>query len=229
MKQLSCLGLAVLCWTSGLFAATAPIYINTGAIQAPPQIDATAFLNEGSFFVSSGSTLPYETQNTLNFTNRGQMSGSFRLLNINGANGFRLPAVNVINETGALIDGAPYVWLEATNVVNHGILRADAAGLIRVKGNSLNLSRGALAMGSTFSCGGEVNPPPSFIPDANIFDNYWAVGSLTMRLDRGIPNFQLPFPISPPHNVTNSTGFGQTTIGVFPAQVFTHTNTLDPT
>src|SRR5262245_7551637 len=139
MKQLSCIGLAGLVWAAHALGATAPIYINTGTVLSAPQIDATAFLNEGTFSVFAGGFLPYETQNTLNFTNHGQMTASpgFRLLYI-GDNGYRFPAANIINGSGAVINGAPFVWLEATNIVSRGLLQGDPAGLIRVNGQSVD-------------------------------------------------------------------------------------------
>ena len=49
-----------------------PLYENFGVISAPPQIDALAFANYGSFSVFT--LLPFDFQDTLNFTNTGTMS-----------------------------------------------------------------------------------------------------------------------------------------------------------
>src|SRR5712692_9324667 len=76
MKRLSLsisIGLAVAPLT-GAVAQPIPLYENFGVISAPPQIDALAFANYGTFSVST--LLPYDFQNTLNFTNTGTMLGS---------------------------------------------------------------------------------------------------------------------------------------------------------
>ena len=245
MKQLSCLAFAILWWTAGSFGGTAPIYINTGNIQAPLQIDASAFLNEGIFSVAGGS-VPYETQNTLNFTNRGYMASNpgFRLLFI-GTDGYRRFADNVINEGGARIvgvqpnfigfgPGAPtpvsYVWIDATNLVNSGTLEVGTRGLIRLNAKHADLSRSGLLVGSADLCGFELNPL-NFFPDDGITDLYWGVGPLMMvRLNAGAPSFKLPTPISPSHLVTNApaaNGF-QTRIAVQNANAFVYTNAVDP-
>src|SRR5580692_2727170 len=50
-------------------------YDNTGNITGvPPNVDATNFVNSGTWDI--GTTAPYETANTLNYTNTGSMKGS---------------------------------------------------------------------------------------------------------------------------------------------------------
>ena len=49
-----------------------PLYENFGVITGAPQIDALAFANYGSFSVGTG-LLPFDFQNTRNFTNTGTM------------------------------------------------------------------------------------------------------------------------------------------------------------
>src|SRR5436190_2845617 len=75
MKRLSLsrgIGLAVATFTVAV-AQPMPIYENFGIISGPPQIDALAFANYGTFNV--GTILPFDFQNTLNFTNTGTMTG----------------------------------------------------------------------------------------------------------------------------------------------------------
>ena len=67
--------------SSGLVAwsgvNTSPSYVNNGIVNAVtgvPQIDATSFINNGSFSVFT--SIPYDTLNTLTFTNTGLISGS---------------------------------------------------------------------------------------------------------------------------------------------------------
>ena len=61
-------GLAV-----NVFAQTSPIYINHAQVLDAPQIDATAFYNDGTFNLFT--TYPFSTMNTRYFTNRGEMVG----------------------------------------------------------------------------------------------------------------------------------------------------------
>src|SRR6266496_3169422 len=71
-------------------AGTLPIYINTAPLIAPPatapQIDARAWVNQALFDVTSqfsfGLPIPFESQNTLSFTNAP-------LTLMNGDPGFR--------------------------------------------------------------------------------------------------------------------------------------------
>ncbi len=57
------------------WAATSPIYINNSPLVGiPPQIDATAFLNRSTFDVAT--TLPFQAQHVLYWTNNGVMSGT---------------------------------------------------------------------------------------------------------------------------------------------------------
>ena len=51
-----------------------PLYENFGTLTDVPQIDAISFANYGTFSVST--VLPYDFQDTLNFTNMAEMSGS---------------------------------------------------------------------------------------------------------------------------------------------------------
>ena len=58
-----------------------PIYVNYGALTIPPQVDATTFVNYGSFGSPAVPMLfsqvePFETFDTLNFVNYGQIYGA---------------------------------------------------------------------------------------------------------------------------------------------------------
>src|SRR6185437_5356172 len=65
-----CLLLAA-CLAQGSLFATDSLWINSGIISSPPQIDAFNFVNSGT--ISVFSTLPFETSNTRNYTNSGTM------------------------------------------------------------------------------------------------------------------------------------------------------------
>src|SRR5262245_27932243 len=59
-----------------LSAATQPIFINSSPLVSPPavapQIDARAWANQALFDVTSFTVLPYQSINTLFFTNETQ-------------------------------------------------------------------------------------------------------------------------------------------------------------
>lgn len=61
-------------------AGVSPIYENYGFVTFPPQVNARIFYNQGTISLSLGSSvgggLPFQTQNTLYFTNYGTMSAS---------------------------------------------------------------------------------------------------------------------------------------------------------
>lgn len=178
-----------------------PIFLNPGNQPfglTPPQINATAFLNLGTFSVIT--TLPYDFQNTRYFTNRGTMQGApgFRFDYTDDA-GIRRPAANFINEAPGIIrtlDGVQYqgysnvffqtmLNIRATNVVSPGYLAAGNNGTVRIEGQDVNLSRGAVEVGMiTGSPNANVyveltdsDPrPDAFFPENAIYDYYWGAG-----------------------------------------------------
>src|SRR5882672_8620967 len=77
MKRLFIPGLVTLMLLPQFGRATDTFYINNGTVTFPPQIDATNFINNGSFDFSLNPTVyPFDTSNTENFTNNGTMFGS---------------------------------------------------------------------------------------------------------------------------------------------------------
>jgi hypothetical protein len=228
-------------------AGTSAIYENFGFNDfgtTPPQIDALAFANYGTFQLFS--TLPYDFQNTLYFTNKGDMIGSAGFqFDAASSLGPRRPSANFINGRGASVvsqDGGfsilifpggaifnilpSYLLATATNVVNEGLLSVGAAGLLHLKGDKVNLSRGGLEVRPLEGFG--IFPTPTnFIPDIGITDLYW--GGITNQLMNS-SNLVRPFdPFfaaiqTPPHSVTNANGFvgnGQFSIPVAEGWVFT--------
>jgi len=202
---LTALALAPLCLVR---AGTTPLYENFGTVTNVPQIDAVAFANYGTFDVFS--VLPYDTQNTLFYTNRGAMNAipGFRFDYVNNA-GIRSMASNFVNfggssilaGSGAFITGLPVTSFffggslenpslitSATNIVNHGLLSVGSAGILRLTGRDLDLSRGGLEIqpfgsglaGFCFFGGSPLLTPTNFIPDAGVYDNYW--GGFTQQV-----------------------------------------------
>jgi hypothetical protein len=86
-----------------LAAGTAPSYENFGTLTNVPQIDARVFANYGTFG-SLVTPLPFQTQNTLIYTNRGIMLGGvgFRFDFLSSA-GVRKPADTFVNANSGVI------------------------------------------------------------------------------------------------------------------------------
>lgn len=185
---------------------TLPVYSNTGVNPNPVMVDATRFYNSGVFTIGQDSSglfgggilnpvMPYETQNTLYFQNDNKMSAipGFSLQYIDNS-GVRRPAAQIINESGAVIEGlfanlaanitrqgypnalfplyGGLVTLEATNIVNKGTIQGFYAGEIRIKGDNVNLSYGKVGSTpidfSTFRTARYVPDPLSFQATASI-------------------------------------------------------------
>src|SRR5438874_11883705 len=86
--------------------ATDAFYINNGSVIFPPQIDATNFINNGTFdFTFNPTTVPFDTSNTQNFTNNGTMLGSvgFQFDNAPSISGLRSFAANFRNRLAGTI------------------------------------------------------------------------------------------------------------------------------
>ncbi len=207
--------------------AADPVYENIGEVTVAPQIDALSFLNSGSFSVSSA--LPFETQNTRSFVNTGTMTGSpgFRFETISSG-GARGPATSFLNDVDAqvfattpgriLLSGSgavtgsgfenPQIIISALSVTNRGRLHADADGLVRIQGNTVDLSRSSVGI-LPYSGGAGFLTETNFVPEVGIFDSYWGMngdGSASFRpagmalANRGSTNFTVA---TPPHSVTN--------------------------
>ena len=158
--------------------SASPMYINNGTVQCsfntepPPQIDAIAFVNNGSFCSSLFSSnffsltlLPYDFQNVLYYTNNGIMIGDagYRFSHVSDA-GQRGPSDTFFNsgtievtDTGGfvflvggsgIIGGSLFsssrleIW--ATNIINQGTLSAGPGGLIQLQGKTVNLTNSSI-------------------------------------------------------------------------------------
>jgi hypothetical protein len=168
------------------------IYDTTG--QDP--IDALTFINHnGASFNAAGSFL-YNTFNTLNYTNEGLMTGSpgFDFEAFPSNIGFAHRATSFVNRASGVgpnsgeidctggftfiiaptlpfgnLSGSSKCLIDASNIVNSGVINMNASSLIKLTGNSIDLTRGTLSM---------VNPSttPGFF-NAGVLDGYWGVGS----------------------------------------------------
>lgn len=189
------------CFVAG--AQPIPVYENRASV-TDPQIDATAFVNRGQFNITA-TDQPYDTQNTLYYTNFAGAaitgSGGF-LFDFVGTNGLRSPSSSWLNNgsitfatagsggfsgggssgttAGSFFSTSPTSWVlvDATNILNRGGVTVDVNGLIRLRGSAVNLSRSGLRAG--------VDPLAPITPgtsqgliysnEIGITENYWGVG-----------------------------------------------------
>lgn len=276
------------------FSATAPTYINSSPLSSPPSpapvIDARAWINEAPFSVASPnlSPIPFESKNTLNFTNGPSgiaMFGDpgFRFLN-NLNDGRRFWMNNWVNDGTIRTDhDSLFVFsgltlfvndsrlsilqVGATNIVSTGPLFSGAHGLIHLEGSNVSVPRISLRTGnppeSSIIGGGFITAgslgASNYVNDIGVSDLYWATGTnnstrndgaeMPLTAFFGFPNFNLPTPTSPIHDVisrfsgfllTNSTylpgGFFSSGTNSFGSTLFTsgyaaavNTNTLSST
>jgi hypothetical protein len=238
-------------------AATETIHLNNSPVNGPaPQIDATAFVNQSIFNITTSSGLPYSTLNTLFFTNRpgGLMNCATGFRFDFFTNNFRYSMNTWANQGSGSITGASIVLISATNIINSGSIYAGADGLIRLTGRNLNLAGGKIRTGAPdnviYSGGSTFGTNYSSAP--GIVDLYWGAGTnnhldangVAMNLN-GTAFTDLiyqgqPFPIvqSPQHQVVDSTfifGGGTflftnlVTVGGFGYGAFAHRSQLGPT
>jgi len=93
----------ILLLASGLTAMAQPqeVFVNKAFVDTDTlPVDAVTFINEGSFTVGGG-LMPFDTQNTLNYTNRGVMNSptGFLFEHINDG-GHHSKAENFFNDVG---------------------------------------------------------------------------------------------------------------------------------
>lgn len=173
MKRLICifgLGLALAGVAQG---DTSSSYVNNYNIIAPPQaypqVDATNFQNNAVFDIATFGAL-FDFSNVQNFTNRNSMFGSpgFHFDTAPSASGARRPAARFVNgnltgtpNTNTIVYGASQLLVEATNIINRGLLQVGSGGLLRLTGVNVDISRGVV-QGLGFQ------PTDGFIA------NYWA-------------------------------------------------------
>jgi len=175
-------------------------YINNGAVTVVPVIDDVSFVNNGLIQIST--ELPFETQNTLYFTNSGTIlanalsggrgffggnaeNGGVRFEYIDGATGYRRPASVIRNEQGAGITGRPYVVLNATNIVNRGTFTVPADGLIRLTGQNVDLERGKLDLGTLDGnslSDGYITETNLFVGASGVTDLHWGTNTVDLPL-----------------------------------------------
>ena len=170
-------------WAVPLALATTN-YINTGSVsilsppQIAPQIDASNFVNYGTFYITNEYSdtvqppLPYESWNTRNWTNANRMAGDsgFRFDyfdSVSQTNGWSANFQNAgnVNPTNSNAFGAWYMLVAATNINNKGTFTVGGPGLMTFDGKNVDLSRGIFG-----AVGNETNDL------AGVRDLYWGTG-----------------------------------------------------
>lgn len=188
--------------------ATIDTWINNGYITSAPQIDATNFVNNG--YLSVFTSGPFQFYNTRNFTNRNQMVGfpGFEFATVPagpGGSGASYRANSFVNanlvpssQNSASIYASTHLLVDATNIVNRGLLKVGNTGLIRLLGNNVDLSRSALRV-------------ESFGPQGGFLANYWGNTNTGGQINPSL-NFSDTNPRSPSTRVTYRGFAGSSTI-----------------
>ena len=196
-----------------------PHYVNKGQVNLSdpvPQINATSFENRSLFSVRT--FLPFETFNTLNFTNTasGNLNNPLSGFTFDHAFlGGRAPMSNWVNR--GLVSGLGWAWVDAANIINAGQgIGVGSRGVIHLAGDTVNLSRSGLYTGERFGSPSSsltfVGSVSSYEPNASSFDEgglldtYWGIGSNSVLVARLAADLTLPNPVTPSHRVTGSGG-----------------------
>ncbi len=179
-----------------LFGAPAEKWVNVG-ITNNPQVDAIIVENLGAI---NGFTdeLLFDFRNTLYFTNRGSVAASpgIRLDHVTYG-GLRGPLASFFNDPRGSVSvssgfSPALLSVSATNLVNKGLLRGPADGVIQLRGQNVDLSRGGLLVDPIFVdgffCGFASFDPPwltqtNFYPDPGVRDIYWALSNAVVQVD----------------------------------------------
>ncbi len=187
MKRHILIGLAALAMVSVASGATSSSYENKIVLIAPsaglpalPSVDATNFINDSAFIDNSLSLVlnttlflvqPYDTANTLNYTNYGVMGSlaGFQLDYFNTHLGSHFMAANIDNDVGAVLNcggtndgpyfttnatfffgavsgGGALCIASATNIINRGTVEMGPDSLLSLHGQNVSLAGGLLNM-----------------------------------------------------------------------------------
>ena len=225
MKRSILTGLAGLAVVTVALGQTVPVFDNSLISiyppGVPPQIDATTFFNSSVFIdntFNSLFTVPYETANTVNYTNLGVLASldGFRFDTFNTQTALYTNAANFYNAGSATLNcgGTNYggwfstnnlaffivpggaeclVW--ATNIINGGTIDMGMDSLLSLQGQNVNLKGGLLNM-EGFETG-------DLFGTSGMFDGYWGLGQTPYNYNPVAnfgPNFALA---SGPYWVTN--------------------------
>jgi hypothetical protein len=186
---------------SSLVGQTLSGYTNNTTVNTAPQIDATNFLNIGTWNIIT-TPYPFRTGHTLNYDNRGSMTGSigwdFEWYPVAGGQGVAKPSATFTNENNGIITATDdptygsFLLVNATNITgNSGKLNAGAGGKIQFVGMNVNLARSQIQITPVVSTGGGYasGKATNFAGDVGVYDQAWGLG--TNYFNPSI-NFQAP-------------------------------------
>ena len=240
-RKIACSSLVLL--GVGSASATDPVWINNGILTEPPQVDAITFINNGTIDIATSE--PFETANTLNYTNSGIMEGAvgFNLRLNPSVIGVPAPSANFNNRVGSVIsaqalgttitpngfEALNYLYIDATNFWNQGILNIQAGGEMVVRGGDMDLSRGGAGVEPVFGIGSiNDHPDNEFLPDEAIDDLYWG------QTNQGFFSSQIlteqgPFLVAsaPNHQVQSLAGQFGTSFQLINPVPFAYTNLVN--
>ncbi len=205
-------GVVLLATAARSWGAVTPVYQNFQTTTNWPAIDAVVFDNRGVFFdIVTG--FPADMTDTKVFLNHGDMNGEvgFRFDTVTATN--RKCALAFTNYESGTIQGldSPLFWfgsinpangqwlftqvqtagsyclVDATNIVNRGLMSCGNIGLMRLNGRDIDLERGTLAAGDIADL------------NTNIFlSNFGVINFLGQTTGRGFTDGVNHF-IAPPH------------------------------
>ncbi len=249
VKRMSALFLATGMAVLPVNAQISDIFVNNGVLLDAPQVNARAFVNNGLIQLGGGplggeeSVNPFETYNTLFFTNRGTMTspGGFRLAYLTDGGGVQR-ADTFVNTAPGIIGGND-ILVVATNIVQKGLISADnLVGLVRLDGHNVDVSRSRIDIPSpdeslsssirlVRDAEGNVL---GFRPEIGVNDSYWGatnigvnVGNFMRLVDQGGRTNVIIQP--PSHPVFDQQGPFITSLGLVNASGWVLTNSLSPT
>jgi hypothetical protein len=218
--------------------------------------------------IIANTSSPFDFSDVMFFTNRGTMlcDTGFLFNNSPSSSGVATPAASFGNGNNGLISGGsvtnsftsaflfyvgsgglgaafstslPLIEVDATNVVNSGVLDVGLTGIIKVNGNHLDLSRGTLhvegfddyavnnSLDSLLTNADFANVVANSSLNLGIFNVYEGIGSQTNEL--ALTNFNLTFGVfSPPSLVTNYAGLiTSLTVDPSPPTAYVWTNQIN--
>jgi hypothetical protein len=240
-----CASVGALLLVAGLLPSVAQaadaVWDNSGTVTDPPQIDATNFVNSG--LIDIFTSLPFETSDTLNYTNSGTMIGTpgWFFLTSPANTGHDRPAANFVNLNDGLVqaqDGgrlvtigtasaaASYLVIAASNIVNKGTLSVGGNGLLNLRGTNVNLARSALEVTALQPRGSVIVGQTNYINDVGINDVWWGQTNGFFFNSAAVWNGTTA--TAPPHTVQQGIGggFGQVSFSITPDVVSGFSNTV---
>lgn len=248
MKRFCQFFLGLVAISQSTWAATSPGYTNITVTRSPGPIDAKVFVNQGQFIATYdlGAGLPYDFQNTEYFWNQGLMTArpGFRF-DLTKDSGVRVKTGTFLNDRDGTVSvnpsidtgrffygdpGGPFLLVEATNIINRGLLSADTFGIMKITGDDVNLSRGTLRLNPLLSFSTSFVSTNLFYPETGVYDDAWGTGNLGSDVRQILfmtPN--VTYVTTPIYGLTNEFGSGRTILTTYQPKSYVYTNKVSET